>query len=353
MFIINKRKFIALFTSAVLMVNGISVSALSQDSVVVDENSYQFPITVQILVEQNAWGEVKCQTPLYGANHGIIGYCLDFDNSYLIYDISGNVIEFSSEFNSPFFEFEGVAYYGGPLLYCEKVNDNFVNLVTHENITVDSFSQIESQRANSSDESLSMKNSIRTMSATPTYTEQNVRTTGTPRALDCNVNGTCSQVACAIMLVYYHDYISTKYTTDFFASYPEALHDFLISKYLKYYDGSYGQSYKDIKSGIDQYFKDNNIANSVNYTIFEDVYAYSYYKNSLCNQPLILGLYENEESSSYWSMDHWVVEYGYKDILADGKRVSRYYLINDGYGRNGVYMLYDEAYVSGAVGFSY
>lgn len=58
---------------------------------------------MRFVIEYNGYGEIVSVTNLYNFDDEMVGYCLDFNHAYLIFDINGHVIEHCGSTNSPYY----------------------------------------------------------------------------------------------------------------------------------------------------------------------------------------------------------------------------------------------------------
>lgn len=345
------KKIISLGLAVILtaQLSLMSISSASFD--IADEQpvyDYSIPSNVQAEINLYGFGDVVRSKPLLDENNEVIAICLDFNNAYLIYDINGNVIEYSPRNNSIIRDLDGEIYYGGPLSYYQIDDNQFFDVVSRESINKDTLAS-QTKRMSK----INNVSHITTLSSTstPTYSERTLKVSGLPRSeIDYNNGSSCGQVATAIMLMYYDDYIDDNYVTDYFQTYTEALHDFLAERYFPHEDGYYGTGYASLTKGINNYFKDFNINNSAA-AVKGNIDGCLNYNIGSRDEPIIIKLKKDENSTSKWSINHWVVGYGYSDIYINGKFSSRRLIVNDGWGHNEVYIVYDSLYVDGAVDF--
>ena len=158
------------------------------------------------------------------------------------------------------------------------------------------------------------------------------------------------------MLFYYHDYVSTDYIKNsFFVQNPKALHDYLISNFFVPDDNGYGQSIDEAVQRTTKYFNTHSINNAAYFTDYSSSLLYSRVYESIImkGRPLIMCLYENEESISEWSINHAVVVHGLTDTSVYGQRRYAFYYVNDGWGHNNKAIFDSSAYISGLIRYKY
>lgn len=318
----------------------------------VDTISVTNYVRTQMQIRGYDYTQIEKMTPLYSDENVVIGYCYDFDNAYLITNSSGDVVEHSPTANSPYFNSDNTAFYGGPLEYYNVVDNGFVNIATDE--LVNDFNSVDiSSLLSVNYTSMSMDDNISFSSSG--YDVKTHRVSGTLRTLDYNEENGCGPLAFAIMLFYYYDYISASYIGPFFENYPEALYDMLLSLYFTPdTNGSYGTSYQSLSSAMNEYFEDRNLSttavanNSIKFHTMVNYWIQS-------NRPVIVGLYDNDGiagNGNHWNINHWVIAYGLKYYYMDGQHYQTEYIVNDGWGNNNVYITYSTGYMDGCIGFS-
>lgn len=119
---------VAIITVQFFVMN-ISAEELHNDNVQLTYD-YSIPSNVQNEIDFYGYGDVIETKSLFDYDNNLVAYCFDFENAYVICDTLGNVIEHSPENNSPYFNSNERAYYGGALIYYTKVNDEFIDLRT-------------------------------------------------------------------------------------------------------------------------------------------------------------------------------------------------------------------------------
>lgn len=352
------RKFVSLSLAVILTVQ-LSVMSISSESFnTTDEQviyNYSIPSSVQASANFYGYGDVIETKSLFDYYDNLVGYCFDFNNSYVICDTLGNVIEHSPENNSPYFNNSNErAYYGGALIYYTKVNDEFIDLRTSKSIDRYELEKTSAYLIRMNDQnnlntfSQNKKNNNSLLSASG-FNIETYYAEGTPRTFNFNTvpPGNCGTLATAIMLFYYYDYVCDNYVPSAYVNAPRAFYDYLTYSY--FYNGS--GDCNAIHEGIKSYFKKNNI-NDISVPVINNFDGYLTYKISKCSEPVILGLYGDDEVGESWRINHWVVAYGYREYFMDGQSYNKEYIVNDGWGHNQVFITYSTEYMDGVVGFS-
>ena len=331
----------------------ISLFSVSSSSVASEEIA-NIPLsdTVQMQMQLRGYSDPSGIIPLFDADDEIIAYCYEFDNAYMIVDLVGNVLEHSPDTNSVYYNSNDTAYYGGPLLYFDKVGDNFVDINSNEAVADFECAEVVNELPSYAISKMNVVDEYDVqVASTSVYQYVVEEISGELRELDCNTDGTCGPVAVAIMLLYYDDYVSDNYVDDFFSSSPEALHDMLVSTYYP----ELGTDYDSLPEGINSYFENKNIDNGAT-VVTNGFDNYIYPKIKYSSRPVILGLYDaypSEPDPSPWCINHWVIVHGISDYYYSGDFCYREYIVNNGWGSNDIYIMYSTSYMDGAIGFMY
>lgn len=321
-----------------------------------DFSNEPLPDMVQHIIETNDMGTIVEQRKLYDFNDNEVGFCLDFENAYLIYLLNGTVTEFSCEDNSEYFGSDDISYYGGPMAYYKYEDNNYVDMLSEKTVSEDDFkmqtnrlSEIEEPQANRLQvkENQVIKSSILEDDKV-VYLKHDLRT-----EINYNTKGTCAAIATEIMLFYYYDFISKDYIKNsFFVNYPEAFHDYLVATYFKKRsDDMYGQNVSDILFGTDSYFIGNEINNHTYFKSYSETLIYTEMYESISDfaRPLILVLHENPDAISEWAINHAVVVHGFSDPAIYGQYHYAFYYVNDGWGHNNKAIFDSSAYITGVI----
>lgn len=215
--------FLVIIITMQFLVMNISAEKLDKD--------YAIPNNVQYEIDVCGYGEVICKEPLYNYQNEIIAYCIEFNNAYLIFDVNGNVMEHSPETNSPFYNLNKTAYYGGPLVYCYKDDsNNFIKITDGEIVSNSFLVKSEDFFSNREIESASSIENVTRYSTG--YNVETYYTDYAPYCLDCNTDGTCGVVAATILFMYYHQYIHNGFANAYFMNSPVSFHNYLLNNYL-------------------------------------------------------------------------------------------------------------------------
>ena len=135
----------------------------------------------------------------------------------------------------------------------------------------------------------------------------------------------CGAIASAITMRYYYDYVDKAYVSSSKISENNLIS--LMQKYVGY--GFTG--YSDLKKGLNRYFRDKGINNSV---VSLDYFRYSRLVSRIDrNRPVIVGA----SSDSYYGA-HWIIAHGYAEINNGNVENTKYIIVNDGYKNNDVWL---------------
>ncbi len=306
----------------------------------------QLPTNYQEQMEIRGYSNPISVIPLFDQNDNIVAYCFDFENSYMIINLNGVVLEHSPKINSPYYGISEKAYYGGYLLYYIKYDNSFLNLYTLETTERITFSSVVNSTNMDYVQSMSYINSLETLSDNYTgYTTSSI--SGQLKTLNYNDNNACGPLAVEILLLYFDQYVNDSFVTSYLSQNTKEFFYYLIQTYFPTYTTTNDQ----LVSGMNKYFSDAKLDYKASFISF----AFdSLVRIDLSSRkwPLILRLYENSSSSSNWSIDHWVIISGIREYFYQGKKVTYEYKVNDGWGHNDVYILYSTDYMQGVVSLS-
>lgn len=280
-------------------------------------------------------------TPLYTVDEEVIAYYHALQpKGYLICDVSGNIIEgsFENNINLP----EQMIYYLGPMNLCVKNLDSFEDIKSgnlYEASVVEESSELFADKINSV-ASVDRSIGLNARSVNPRSVAYNT-VNGTLRTYDYNPTGICGSTAAAILLMYYDDYVdggmvSSSYTS----STGQSLIRLLVPHIETDGEGN-GSETADVVSGLNWYL--SWVGKSSSYTARSYVWVdYDDYMDLIDDDtPAIIGLYSHPTYGN-----HWVVGYGYEKYIRQDRSYC-YYILNDGWGSNAVFILSD--YVDDAI----
>lgn len=341
-----KRIMIRIFSMMISLVVVVNVAMSSTYILASAENNVysQLPCNYQEQMEIRGYSNPTSVIPLFDQNDNIVAYCFDFNNSYMIINLNGVVLEHSPEICSPYYGISGKAYYGGYLSYYYKSDNVFVNLYTLEKTNSITVSSVVNATSVDYTQAISYNNTSEV--ATPNIDTGYVTETiaGELKTLNYNNNNACGPLAVEIMLLYYDQYVNDSFVTSSMAQNTRDFFDYLIKAYFPTYLTTDSQ----LVSGLNKYLNDARLDYKANYLSFAfDMFVQSVMKNK--RKPLILRLYKNPNSSSTWSIDHWVIISGLRYYYYQGKLASYEYRVNDGWGHNNVYIMYSTDYMEGVI----
>lgn len=261
--------------------------------------------------------EQSSKINLYGKDDNVIAefYRLK-EIGYIIIDKSNNnVVEYSTENNNLFINDRNTKYYyGGPLNYFIQTSDktNLIKLDSQEFVNKDA------AILQKNNESL-MLSSTRNLPVDSSFT---YKTPYLPRTYSYNPHAICGSTASAILLMYYHDHVSSAYVPSNLVSADGVS---LVKHLVNYIDNDdiEGSSYSDVVNGLTRYLSTKNVISRVQRLDIVNGASRLYDKKL----PIIVGLanhptYEN----------HWVVGYGLHSVYG----LIDYFIVNNGWGQNGI-----------------
>lgn len=119
-YIINYRRFtimnikgriLAMVSACVVIFSQSSITTFALDN----QEVLTLPTSVSDLTTAESMGQVVKIHNLQGADEKTIAFCAEMESGYVIYDLSGNIIEYSPTSSSPYSDLQGDLYYAGPL----------------------------------------------------------------------------------------------------------------------------------------------------------------------------------------------------------------------------------------------
>lgn len=310
------KKFLSVLLSVVLLFGSSFVtSAYTENKVIrLSNDAIDFITSKNKTISYNA-------IPLYDYNEDIIAYGYNLlPKGYVICDINGNIIECSFENMKKFDEEKN--YYVGPTVLSNKISD--LNMVAKSLRFSDKVKRISQREYN-----------INTLSEQTDSTRSvSYRVlSGNLRLYNYNPDGICGSTAAAIFFMYYNDYIDDYMVL---SSYETSDGEKLILLLEPHIDGDTpGSNTSDLVSGMNWYLRWKG--RSGYYTaVSSNSVAYSTYQNIInSGRPTIVDLDEHPDYQ-----EHWVVGYGYEKYVRSDRSYN-YYIVNDGWGNRGVYILSD------------
>lgn len=337
----NNKKIISMITAAMLAFNSIEFCI---SSYALDENEIQyvseFSEQVSVILEYEDMGNVICTKELYDSDDALVAYCIETENGYIIYDINGEVIEYSPTKDSPYKNINGKLYYSGLFGYYVNEGDTYENI--YDSTTVDdvNFKHI------SSAEELALNN-IGTTRSIPTVLSGQINYE--PREINYNVNGlnACGTMATTIIFLYYYDHICSSFANPLLSGTPFYMFEDLRQEIEP---DTYGTTPTQLRNGILNNFKHVTTLTEINF----------YYCNNTSNiSPVNIykSLIEYFKipcwllTLTYEYGPHWVVGYGYTKIITSTSE-AKFFIVNDGHCNNNVkinendvdYMMYIKSY---------
>lgn len=284
-------------------------------------------------------GSLICIKDLYDSNENLVAYCGETENGYVIYDVNGEIIEYSPSNESPYKNIDGHLYYSGLFGYYVENEQKYENIcdgtisdtVCFSHITGDNISDVltsENYVANSS-----------VINNTINYE---------PRKINYNENGlnACGTMATTIIFLYYYDHISHAFANPLLSTTPYYMFETLRQKIEP---DNNGTTWQQLHSGICNNFKSVTTLKELNINVYNN--------NNVSTVDVYKSLIEYSKIPC-WLLTltnvygpHWVVGYGYKKIITSTSEY-KFFIVNDGQCRNDVhinendvsYMMYVKSY---------
>lgn len=328
-----KKILIFVLTSVIAILSTVNISA-------VNISTNQYPYLVQFIIDYDNMGEVIQTHKLYNESDNIIATCLDFANAYIIYDNNGSIIECSSSNRSKYYNINQKTYYGGALNYFTKQNFEYHDLTKNTIIEKSKFEDLSKKFQKNMNKrnikaSQQSKSSYSTYgSQTPTIESYMLRA---PSKFNWNNDSTCGSLAATIIL----DHMNTSGIINLparFSNYMPNLYNSL--KYyceIDYANQGGGSSHESLVNGFNKFSKELNLKTSARDACFQITHGgsdkYTFYINRiLTGIPCFVGI-----------PGHMTVGYGGREIFApNGELVLSQFMINNGWGDNGIFVDTEE-----------
>lgn len=300
-------------------------------------NNNEVPRCVVDLSNEYDMGDVAIVRNLYGNDNNVIAYCAEMDNGYFIYDLNGVIVEYCPTGNSPFADvnYETDVYYACPFgYYVKESNDRYINVLSDEVMTDEQFDE---QLESTCSVSLENKSGIEAYSSNELKAYDTLLP-GSTRLLNYNTMGTCGSMAATIMLCYLYDNVDTAYLYSYLASNTKTLHDYLVDYIeLEDEDGTrHGSTAESFLGGMRVAWShlSNKTVHMNCYKDTSNMWGLAYYEIISAKMPLCMQIDKHPIYGFHWVMVHGTSQ------LRDGNTVMKeYYIVNDGWGREGVRIL--------------
>ncbi len=185
------------------------------------------------------------------------------------------------------------------------------------------------------------KNKIENTQPMASLEVSNTRSTSTEKYLSYSLQtwtisgGHCGSIASAICMRYYRDYVNSAYVSSSSIS-----KDALIAL-MKQFVGSGATTYNDMIGGLNNYFATKSLNTTARGT---RGFQFLTVKNKInINRPVIVGTVDHATFG-----DHWIIVHGYFESRVDGN----YIIVNNGWGRNNVWVTAESQTLDGVIYFS-
>lgn len=249
---------------------------------------------------------------------------------YAIYDeISGVVEELMLGVNSPYSSAQkGTWYYGGPTNYIVEKDNKFISLTDNRELSNSYINDLVAIEQNT-------VSSRKTARAIPTDTRYHYVkssqyfTSMLGEDFGNNVNGTCTQVACAIMLGYYNYYVNTQFVPTAYEQGVGTTDAFHL--YLQNFMGSTSSGLENAANGLNAYFDAIYFTAPTAQCVIGDHNAvFSKVSTNISNnRPTVISMFSSYNSNC--TMNHSVVVYGYREEVTLQMMTSASYYVHTGW----------------------
>lgn len=262
-------------------------------------------------------------------------------SGYAIYDeISGVVEEMMLDVDNPYKNAKGTnvgksvneLYYGGPGNYIVKLDDRYLFIESGTELSKKSISDIITL------EKYSATNRQKSTKGIPTTTDfcymesTNYFTSMLGGDFGNNTSGTCTHVACTILLGYYNKFVDTRYVPEYYEINNGTNEEFHV--YLQTFMGAEPSGLANAARGLNSYFSVISFSEpEVCYDIGNHEVVYMNVVNNVyLNRPTVIAMFESYNQNC--EMNHSVVAYGYRVELLGPNVTSAAYFVHNGWHGN-------------------
>lgn len=264
---------------------------------------------------------------LYNSDNDVVAFCADYSIGYIIYDVFGNLVEYSPTTPSPYLDVKSKAYYGGPMTYAEVQNNTYIDIKTKEKVSINELDFVSIQ-----DDTIQYAKTTNNITSTDSdqfkFTLDKV--THPTRKLNYNVNGlnACGSLAAAIVFCYYYDYIDKDYLTTFYGNTANSINLFEKIRTITEPNKT-GTNFDTLPEGIMKSYKYISSLPSLTVKIQTtgDYWGRTKYNCITQNTPVIADV---SRHSKYG--EHWVVAYGTQTVYMGATIIDKLFVVNDGWG---------------------
>lgn len=251
-------------------------------------------------------------------------------NGYAIYDeVSGVVEEMMLGTQNPYADVKGEKLlYGGPMNYIVEVNGKLMSISDNKELQEEDIkvvTDMEQATVKNRAEMRAIPTTVnnRYMSSSSYFTSQLGDRFGT------NTSGTCTHIACAIMLGFYNHYVNTQFVPTAYENGCGTTESFHIL--LQSFLGASPSGLANAANGLNSYFSSIYFTSPHAYydignhnTVFTRVT-----NNVYNNRPTVVAMFEFYNTNC--TMNHSVVAYGYREELYGHELTSAAYYVHNGW----------------------
>ncbi len=339
----KKRKYLCILIAIIITATSICINASATQSDIVTNNIEN---RINLIINNSTTYEIIDQVALKSLNNSDKYICYSLSPyGYAILNTETNSFEEISPFltETPYDDITSDCYYFGPQKYYYMSETGIVNCKTNEELTFkeyNDFVAVEAKRDSLQEFTSTLDSSelaTVTRGVTPEFefednyvSHKNYFTSLLQNHYPNNQNGTCTIVACAIMLGYYNYYSPSNYYID--SEYcdgcgtNQAFHD-LLCTYMN--NGPTGLALA--RRGIIEYLEDRGrYITTCSVKIGSSADVFSSVKEKIDEgNPLVAAMFESYGAD----YNHSVVVYGYSTEYDNtlSQYVSRYYYTHNGW----------------------
>lgn len=252
---------------------------------------------------------------------------------YAVYDAASGVVEeMMLDCENPYAGvIKGELYYGGPMNYIRTVGGKYFMIADGTELSKADVKRIREVEA----AGMERREAVKGVPTTTQYaymTSSNYFTKQLGDRFGTNTNGTCVQIASAIMLGFYDRYVNDQFVPTEYEDGDSTHHgtteDF--HQLLQTYMGTGNCSFNQAVSGLNSYFDSIYFSEPTaraeggkHETVFGRVSS-----NVSGNKPTVIGMFKDYNSDC--TMNHAVVAYGYRAEMSGGTMTSAAYFVHTG-----------------------
>lgn len=328
------KKFFSILLIQFLLISNLGYLTFAKNLPITDNFSAERKIAEQFLKKINHESTVSNPIKLNNVYGELEAICFHIDNGgYIIVNTNDLSIPELSLNNECYYKDNNKQYvYNGSLNYLEETNDGLVSLYTNKVVSIPKDKIYKREKKNKEDIIRELEKNDNQI-ITP-YNVISEKYLSTPlKTYSFNPNGICGSVAAAIVFMFYDEVVSDLYVDSKYENGDDNGTGSVFINYLvPLIDGTEpGSKTGELATGLTNYLHTNRrIGNSAVSTSTFDYYTIKSRINA--NRPVII---DTNVPSEYG--EHWVICHGYYSSTSSTE-TNQFVIINDGHGRNGIWV---------------